>query len=306
MLAKTGLKLGGANKMGGGIKNTSLMAAMAAEDNLFGGAKAPLGAKNTAAALDFTAAPAKPLPVASTPITLALEEKVSVTLNREGSVESAEVKGTLTLTANTDAGAMALVSVNKASLPPHFNYATHPKVDKKMYEQQGGVLSMKGGKGLPVNRPVGVFRWSYQGDDAAPLSINCWPESDGAGRITVNIEMELTRQDVVLEDVNILLPLGTTEAPAIENIDGQYKHDPRQGMMCWHFDQVDSSTNANGSLEFSISGQNPEAFFPIQVGFRSETLLCPLQVSSVINQTTGAAMPHQIQQSFTPEVYQVA
>lgn len=297
VLAKSGMKLG-AGKIGGGKKD-SLMAAMAAEDNLFPIASSAAATKNV---FDLGAAPVKAA-APSTPLSLVMEEKIAVTMNREGAVESCEVKGTLTLTANTDAGAMALVAINKATLPPNFNYATHPKVDKKPYETSG-LLSLKGGKGFPVGRGVGILRWSYSGEDAAPLTINCWPEDEG-GSMNVNIEMELTRKDLVLQDVNILLPLGTTDAPVVENIDGVYKHDPRAGMMCWHFDQVDGK-NSTGSLEFHIAGSDADAFFPIQIGFRSESLLCPIQITGVTNASNGTPIPNQIIKSFTPESYQCA
>jgi hypothetical protein len=294
------MKLGG---MGGGKKD-SLMAAMAAEDNLFGGASKG-GAAGAAADFGFGAPVPPPAAAPSTPLTLVLEERITVQMSREGAVEACDVKGILNLTANTDVGAAAVISVNKAQLPPAFNFATHPKVDKKGYEQQG-ILSLKGGKGFPVGRGVGILRWSYGNDDAAPISINCWPEDEGSGRILVNIEMELTRKDLVLYDVNILLPLGTTEPPAIESIEGQYKHDPAAGMMCWHFDRVDANNNSAGSLEFSVSGNNPEAFFPIQIGFRSETLLCPLVITGVTNASSGAPIPNQMTKAFIPESYQVA
>ena len=306
VLAKSGMKLGGA---GAGMgRKESLMTKMAAEDNLFPMAGMGVGKKAAGGASAFAdlgaAVPKQAAAVPSTPLSLVLEEKIGVSMNREGSVESCEVKGTLTLTANTDAGVLALVAVNKATLPSSFNFATHPKVDKKAYEKDG-VLSLKGGKGFPVGRGVGILRWSYNGEDAAPLTINCWPEDEGSGTINVNIEMELTRKDLTLYDVNILLPLGTTEAPAVAEMDGIYKHDARNGMICWHFDQVDAS-NATGSMEFSISGHDTDAFFPVQVGFRSETLLCPVQVASVTNSTTGAPIPNQITKSFVPENYQCA
>jgi len=300
VLAKSGMKLG-AGKFGGGKKD-SLMAAMAAEDNLMplgGGAGAGAGGS----IFSLTSAPAKAAVTPSTPLSLSLEEKITVVMNREGGVESCEVKGTLTLNANTDAGAMAMVVVNKTALPAQFSYATHPKVDKKMYETNGS-LTLKGGKGFPVNRPVGILRWSYSGEDAAPLMINCWPE-DADGAITVNIEMELLRKDLVLKDVNILLPLGTTDPPVVESVDGQYKHDPRAGMLCWHFDQVDAN-NASGSMEFHIPGSDTDVFFPVQVGFRSDTLLCPIDIVSVAHMSSGAPIPNQITKSFAPDTYQCA
>ena len=303
VIATKGLKLGGSSgpgsaRTGGGGKKDNLLAAMAAEDNLF-----PMGGGGKGA-FDFSTPAQTPAAVPSTPLSLSLEEKISVQMNREGDVQSCEVKGTLTLTANTEAGAMALVAVNKDVLPKEFSYATHPKVDKKSYETKG-VLALKGGKEFPLQRGVGILRWSYSGEDAAPLTINCWPEDEGTGTINVNIEMELTRKDLVLQDVNILLPLGTTDPPAVENIDGIFKHDPSSGMLCWHFDQVDSN-NASGSLEFTIAGSDTDVFFPVQVGFRSETMLCPIQITGVTHSSNGTAIPNQLTKSFSPESYQCA
>jgi hypothetical protein len=310
VIAKTGMKLGrggGGAGLGLGGKNQNLMAAMAAEDNLFAGmvkGGKPTAATAVGAFADLGQKVAAPVAPPSTPLSLVLEEKMGVSMNREGGVESCEVKGTLTLTANTDAGTMAVVQVNRNTLPSSFNFATHPKVDKKMYEQDG-TLTLKGGKGFPVARPVGILRWSYNNEDAAPLTINCWPEEDGSF-INVNIEMELTRKDVVLYDVNILLPLGTTEPPQVNEIDGAYKHDARNGMMCWHFDMVDSNHHPSASMEFRVPGHDTDAFFPVQIGFRSETLLCPIQIVKVVNSSTGAPMPNQIVKIFAPENYQCA
>lgn len=295
VLAKSGMKLGGM----GGAKKDSLISAMAAEDNLFRGAT-----KGGDEGFGFGAPVPPPVAAPSTPLTLALEEKITVTMNREGAVESCDVKGIMNLTANTDAGTGAVIAINKFQLPGTFNFATHPKVDKKGYEKQG-ILSLKDGKGFPVGRGVGILRWSYGDDDAAPISINCWPEDEGNGRILVSIEMELTRSDLILQDVNILIPLGTQNPPSIESIDGQMKHDSTAGMMCWHFDAVDAGNNS-GNLEFSVDGTNSDAFFPIQVGFRSETLLCPIVVSGVSNSSSGAPIPNQMTKVFTPDRYHVA
>lgn len=304
VIATGGMKLGGGGpakgglSLGGGAGKKDLFSALAAEDNLM-----PM-AGGTGNAFDLSAPAKAPAAAPSTPLSLALEEKITVQMSREGDVQSCDVKGTLTLTANTEAGAMALVNVDKSALPPNFSYATHPKVDKKGYESKG-VLSLKGGKGFPLQRGVGILRWSYNGEDAAPLTINCWPEDEGTGTINVNIEMEMTRTDLVLQDVNILLPLGTSDPPAIEAIDGIYKHDPASGMLCWHFDQVDAN-NSTGSLEFTVAGSDTDVFFPVQIGFRSETLLCPVNITAVTHSQNGTAIPNQFVKSFSPDSYQCA
>uniref|UniRef100_A0A7S4NFN2 Coatomer subunit delta n=1 Tax=Odontella aurita TaxID=265563 RepID=A0A7S4NFN2_9STRA len=295
-----GMSLGGVGK-----KKDNMMAAMAAEDNL--GSLLGGGAKGGASDLfGLGTATAAPAAAPSTPLSLVLEEKLTVSMNREGGIESAEVKGNLTLTANTDDGAKAIVAVNRpeiaAKCTTDWSFATHPKVDKRNYEKTGNV-ALKGGKGFPVGRPVGVLKWSYSAEDAAPITINCWPEDDGSGGVVnVNIEFELNRTDMVLRDVNIVLPLGTTDPPAIEAIDGEHKHDPARGMLCWHHDVVDES-NPSGSLEFTVPGSDVDAFFPVQVMFKSDTLYCPIEILNVTSSANGASLPNEMSKGLVPETY---
>jgi hypothetical protein len=117
------------------------------------------------------------------------------------------------------------------------------------------------------------------------------------------MEFELQRKDAVMTDVNILFPLGTTDPPAIESIDGQYKHDPNTGMMCWHHDVIDAN-NSTGSLEFSIAGDDVDVFFPVQIAFTSQSLMCPMEITSVVNTTSGAAIPNNMTVRVVPESYQ--
>eukprot|EP00956_Cyclotella_meneghiniana_P031002 scaffold80153_cov77-Cyclotella_meneghiniana.AAC.4 len=295
-----GMKLGG---MGNAKQKDSLMAAMASEDAFgFGGGA---GSDPFGLGLD-TPAPAAVPAAPSAPATIVVEEKVSVQMTREGGIESSEVKGTITYTANTDAGVMANVAVNKsvygAKCAAGWSFATHPKVEKKGYEQSG-VLALKGGKGFPLNRPVGILRWNYTGEDSAPFTVNCWPENAGNGTINVNMEFELQRTDGVFTDVNILLPLGTTDPPAIESIDGQYKHDPNTGMLCWHQDVVDAN-NSTGSLEFSIAGNDEDVFFPVQIAFTSQSLMCPIEVMSLTNVESGSPIPNNMTVRLVPDSYQ--
>jgi len=289
IVPKKGLSLGG---MGGGKKKNDFLSAMAKEDNmnLFG-----MSTKNSKQSDILGLSAAAPAPAApSSPLTIALEERYTVSMNREGGIDSCDLKGKLTLTANTEAGATPSIAVNKATIlakcTSNWNFATHPKVDKKSYEQTGTII-LKGGKPLKLTSPVGVLKWSYSGEDAAPLTINCWPDDEGTGSINVNLEFQLNRIDMTLTDVNILVPLGTTDPPVIDEIDGQYKHDANTGMLCWHHDLIDSS-NSSGSLEFSIGGSDADAFFPVQVMFKSQSFLCPIEITGVSSATTGATIPN--------------
>jgi len=298
-----GLSLGG---VGGNKKKNNLLSAMAKEDNmnLFG-----MSTTNSKQAdmLGLSAAVAPVTAAPTAPLTISLEERYTVSISREGSIDSCDLKGKLSLSAHTELGSMPSIAVNKAIMlqkcASGWNFATHPKVDKKSYEQNG-IIVLKGGKPLKLNSPVGVLKWSYNGEDAAPLTINCWPDDEGTGTITVNLEFELNRPDMTLTDVNILVPLGTTDPPVIDEIDGQYKHDSNTGMMCWHQDVIDGS-NSSGSLEFSIAGSDADAFFPVQVMFKSQSFLCPIEITGVTSVTSGAVIPNNLEKSVGLDTYAI-
>jgi len=297
-IKKKGMTLGNS-----GAKNkNSFLNAMVKEDNL-----APLSNARKAPAAAAVAAASSSSP--ATPVSILIEEKISVALNREGAVESSEIKGTLSLVANDASGADVHVAVNRDALlgmGAGWTFSTHPKVNKPSYEKSG-VLRLKAsgpGKGFPVGRPVGILRWGYNGVNGAPLTINCWPEEEGDGNINVNIEYELTR-DMTLTDVDIMIPLGTADPPSIISIDGNYKHDARGGALLWHFDTIGAS-NASGSLEFSIPGNNTEAFFPFAVSFGCRDVLCPVDISAVTSGASGVSVGYAVNRVCIPESYQCA
>lgn len=292
--------------LGGGLvnkKKNNLLSSLAKEDNMNLFSSMSKNNKQSDM-LGFSAA--APVPAAPTaPLTIALEEKYNVVMNREGGIDSCDLKGKLSLTAHTDVGAVPSISVNKAIIlskcQGNWNFATHPKVDKKVYEQNGSIV-LKGNRPLKLSSPVGVLKWSYSGEDAAPLIINCWPDDEGTGTINVNLEFQLNRPDMTLTDVNILVPLGTTDPPVIDEIDGQYKHDANTGVMCWHHDVIDSS-NSSGSIEFSIAGNDADAFFPVQLMFKSVSFLCPIEIAGVTSVMTGAAIPNNIEKAVGLDTY---
>eukprot|EP00953_Heterococcus_sp_UTEX-ZZ885_P010929 6343-Heterococcus_DN1.PRE.1 len=207
----------------------------------------------------------------------ATQQRNSAQLTREGALEQLEVKGTLSVTANAEDASrckIVLAPPTKGTINPNINYQTHPKVNKALYES-GRVLALKdAGKGFPVARPVGVLRWSLTTNDEAamPLTINCWPEEEGNGVMNVNIEYTLQgvcahvnerchsavtacelcvcscdecKQHGVLkplaelQDVRITIPLGCSEVPRVQAVDGQHRHNAQANTLIWHMDIID-------------------------------------------------------------------
>ena len=74
-----------------------------------------------------------------------------------------------------------------------------------------------------------------------------------------------------LHDVRIRIPLGTSEAPGILSVDGSHKYNAHNNELIWDLQLIDQS-NPSGSLEFSISQKDADAFFPISVEFSSQSL----------------------------------
>jgi hypothetical protein len=174
------------------------------------------------------------------------------------------------------------VGLNKAAISAcgvPFTVNTHPKIDKKIWESTG-TLAIKDGKAIPVGTPIGVLRWTHSDTSLAPLTVNCWPESSGRSTMTVNLEYESHGGKDLLE-VQFLIP-GVTSPPKVLSIDGQYKHDPKNGTLLWRVAVVDDS-NRTGSLEFSVEGvgTDTDVFFPVTMSFKTATTFCPIEVLGV-------------------------
>mmetsp|Transcript_2809 Transcript_2809/g.5784 ORF Transcript_2809/g.5784 Transcript_2809/m.5784 type:complete len:358 (+) Transcript_2809:42-1115(+) len=292
-----GMKLGMGGKK---AKKDDLMNMMAAEDGL---KPMPIAPGRGGGLGLGQAADSNPQPPAAPlhPVTLQVEEKVSVVMTAEGEVQSCDLKGTLSLTANEAEGASVCVDINKGLLESSsvpFTINTHPKMDKKVWEKEGK-LSIKGGKSIPVGRPIGVLRWSHSSEEACPITINCWPEEDGAA-MNLNLEYE-AKPGMVLKNVNVIIP-GVHNAPKVISVDGLYKHDSTAGTMVWHNAVVDDN-NASGSLEFNVEGASSD-FFPIHVQFTSDKLFGNIDINGVVgDHGNGGDVKFEMRKNLVPESY---
>lgn len=281
-----GMSLGAA-----GAKNKSVEDALMREDKLAPLVSSAVSSNAASSRSSVDGSNSAVVAVAQQPITLAVVEKVSATLNRDGMVELFEIKGSLTLTAADDEAALCSVQLKPATARDKsiFSFNTHPKVNKVLYDQTGLLQLKETNKGFPSARPVGILKWSHSGtssDELIPLKINCWPEEESRGLMNVSIEYSMDVTGLELHDVRITIPLGTQVSPTILSVDGNHKHNASTGELIWNIDLIDAS-NTSGSLEFSIQQRNADAFFPIAVQFASQKLYYSVDVMSV-NGSSGA------------------
>lgn len=301
-IASKGMKLGAPSKA------STMLDSLVQEDNLSHIATttaiAPTSTRGGAGGEAAVPAPV----IQHQPIQLVVEEKIIAHLTRDGAVDAFEVKGSLTLTATTEAAARSKVVLGEGAgggiVPVGLNFQTHPKVNKQEYDSSKVLVLKDTNKGFPVGRPVGVLRWSYSSTDESmvPLTLNCWPEEEGQGKMNISIEYQMNGQNRELHDVNISIPLGTAEPPQVAAVDGTFRHDPREQRLVWHMDLVDSS-NASGALEFVVAGRDAGAFFPIIVSFASQMLYADVAVSAVTGLENAAPVPYSLSKSLTPDSY---
>ncbi|KAG0248093.1 Coatomer subunit delta [Mortierella polycephala] len=249
-------------------------------------------------------APAEPdFPMES--VHIHIEEKITMIANRDGGLESMEVKGDLTLRVSDPAYAkisLALRHLEDSSI----QFKTHPNVNKALFNSEKVIAFRDSSKEFPLNTATGVLRWRFISKDESsiPLSINCWPSPAGDGSSDVNIEYQLENEEMAFKNVNIIIPLPQGATPTVGEVDGEYSVDRQQGALIWQLASIDSS-NASGSLEFNCQGEDTESFFPVSVQFESERLVCDVDVVSVTQVADGSSAPFSKQSILTPTEYSV-
>lgn len=216
-----------------------------------------------------------------------------------------DIKGTMQLTATREDALQSKVVLSGARNPA-FTYQTHPKVDKKAYEAAGTLELKDASKGFPLGKSVGVLRWgmSTAVEGTVPISINCWPEPDG-GEMNVNVEYTCDKPGLELHNVVIAIPLGTSAAPNIITCDsGTHRHNRSAEELVWEIDMIDSA-NKSASLEFNVSQRDEDAFFPIQVNFRSKQMNAGVDVGSIVHSMSGAPVRYGVTKNVTTDSYKV-
>ncbi|KAL0436126.1 UNVERIFIED_CONTAM: Coatomer subunit delta [Sesamum radiatum] len=228
--------------------------------------------------------PAAPPP--TDPVTVTIEEKLNVTLKRDGGVSSFDVQGTLSLQIINQDDGFIQVQIETGS-NQGLLYKTHPNINKEMFSGEN-ILALK-----DPNRPfpagqagdgVSLLKWRMQSADESlvPLSINCWPSVSG-NETYVNLEYEApTMFD--LHNVVISIPLPALRgAPNVQQIDGEW----------------------SGAMEFVIPAVDTSQLFPISVQFTATSTFSDLKVVNIAPLKDGDPPKFAQRTLLSTENYQV-
>lgn len=236
---------------------------------------------------------------------VSLEEKILMTVGRDGGLQGLEVLGFLTLrVADETFGRIRLELQNTTNKA--IQLQTHPNIDKELFKTRNVIGLKNPAKPFPVNTGVGVLKWRFTSseDSDIPLSINCWPSDNGSGGCDVNIEYELENTDLELQDVVITIPIPHgVGAPNVAECDGDYTMDTRRSALLWQHPLIDAN-NKSGSLEFSVSG-NPDDFFPVTLAFNSTKSFSGIKVLDCVEVDGGNPVKHSTNTTFFAEKYEV-
>ncbi|KAL5059645.1 hypothetical protein RYX36_031249 [Vicia faba] len=248
-------------------------------------------------------------PPLTDPVTLSVEEKLNVTLKRDGGVGSFDVQGTLSLQILNQEDGHIQVQVQTGDNQA-ISFKTHPNMNKELFAHDY-ILGLK-----DPNRPfptgqasdaagVGLLKWRMQSTDESmvPLTINCWPSSSG-NETYVSIEYEASSM-FDLRNVVISVPLpALREAPNVSQIDGEWRYDSRNSILEWSVLLIDNS-NRSGSMEFVVPQADSSAFFPISVRFAATETFSDLKVTNIIPLKGGNPPKFAQRTQLITENYQV-
>lgn len=258
---KRGMKLG-AKKA---AKKTSLLQSVMAEEHI------PVGAgAGPAAAVEETKQRGP-----SVDVNVEMEEKLIVSMSRDGSLNKLQVSGTMAVVCNTEAATRVAIRLERPQ-GTGFQFQPHPNVSKPAWKNS--ILTLKDlSRTFPVGTQAGVLRWRYTSKEegAVPIVFNVWPEEIDMGVMSVNIEYTLQNPALTLNNVTVRIPLPDGEAPDVTACAGANAYDSTESVLTWTIPLVDSSCK-NGTLEFTVSSEEESAFFPVQVGFTAAQTMCPV------------------------------
>ncbi|KAG5724396.1 Coatomer subunit delta [Termitomyces sp. T112] len=218
---------------------------------------------------------------------IAIKESISLSLLRDGGVESMELKGDMNLQISD--AALAHLRIALSSPPTDFGgnalqFKQHPNVAKFAPGQERVVALKDPARAFPVGQTLTVLKWRYAGTDESnvPLSINCWPSPSNDGTCEVSIEYELENENVTLYDVIISIPLPTGSYPTVSSHTGEWSLDPGLHSLAWSIPRISATDETrSGSMIFTVGGDDASAFFPVQVTFVGQGSLAGVVVASV-------------------------
>lgn len=229
-------------------------------------------------------------PVNAESVHVVIRETINAEIVRDGGLNNMELKGDMNLHISDPALARLKLTLAPPSTAfgPELQFKQHPNVAKFAANRDRVVALKDPSRSFPVGQALAVLKWRYSGKDETyvPLSINCWPTPSNDGTCEVNIEYELENEGLILHDVVISIPLPDGSYPTVSSHTGDWALNPSSHSLDWSIPLVNAE-DRSGSLEFSVGGDDPGAFFPVKVYFISEGNVAGVHLASITRVDNG-------------------
>lgn len=254
-------------------------------NNMFEQVRGDLGPEAEAAAPLIPSTPTVSMPAAPAAqgatdregLHITVAETISAKFDREGALESFEVKGDLQL--KISEASLTQVKLNLAigdSRGAQLN--SHPRVDKALFKNDKTIQLQDTSKGFPLNNAIGVMRWRLSAKPGEvsdpPITFTAWVNETSTNTYNITVEYELTGGDA-LRDVTVTLPYATSE-PSVSSFDAVYE--VSGDGLDWTIGDIDDG-NPTGSFEFEAQAESDAEFFPMEVRFSKTKPYVDIDVS---------------------------
>merc|ERR1719263_1694072 len=239
------------------------------------------------------------------PVSIDIEEKISCTMQSDGTLEGMDVQGNMTLEVHTDESSCIRVFTELGDNQSQgIQFKTHPNIDKALFNQSSTLGLKDPNRPFLTGSALGVLKWRLSPKDESmmPLQISCWPSVSGSDTY-VNIEYEAS-EAFDLQNLQIVIPIPGSEPPQVNSCDGDYQLDHRNQCLVWQNELVDD-TNRSGSMEFVLSNVDPEGIYPIEVEFASQNLFCQIGVAGVVSCADNQPVRYAARSFLQTENYEV-
>ncbi|WWC87260.1 uncharacterized protein L201_002148 [Kwoniella dendrophila CBS 6074] len=234
-------------------------------------------------------------------IHVTIKEQLSLTLLRDGGLESFELKGDLDLRITDAAKSKIRLTLEPKDTYSDLQFKQHPNVAKFTGSEK--IIGLKDpSRSFPVGQGLGVLRWRLNSKDESnvPLNVTVWPQPRGDGTSDVAIEYELESQHLSLKNVVISIPVPSGSLPSVT---GEADWRLSGNSFVWTIDTIDSE-NSNGSLEFRCQGDS-DAFFPVSVGFAASGSLADVEVAKAVLIEDGSEQTFSQERILTVDKYEI-
>jgi len=248
---------------------------------------------------DTAAAPPAAVNPLLDPVKVDIDEKVTANLQLEGGlVGEVECVGQFQVTV-LDASKADLACFKLAPQSQDFKYKMHPNLNKASHANN--ILEVREpSRAFRANAPAPLVKWrlTTTNESFLPISLSCWPTPTADGT-SVILQIELTDESAVLEDVHIRFPAAPSAKAKVLNCEpGEASYDSSAQQVHWYIPHVDSDV-AEGSFEFSASADTASLLpYTFQAVVRGSTK-CPMDILECYHQAKNEPISYHCEKTST-------